>query len=186
MDALVAPLREALEGEYVKTFVGANRVANIPNAVLPRTEALHVEVLYGASERSPMYIGPIRIAESELSLYDALMAEGRVATQGIFFTTGSAQIRPVSTPTLQEMTQMLQQHPDLRLRIEGHTDDTGNAASNQTLSERRAHAVRAYLVRQGIAANRLEAVGLGQTQPVADNAAPEGRQQNRRVELVRL
>ena len=81
---------------------------------------------------------------------------------------------------------MLQQHPDLRLRIEGHTDNTGSMETNRTLSELRAGAIRNYLVQQGIDSSRLETAGFGQTQPSADNATPEGRQQNRRVELVRI
>jgi OmpA-OmpF porin, OOP family len=82
---------------------------------------------------------------------------------------------------------MLDGHPDLRLRIEGHTDDTGNPDSNRTLSERRADAVKAFLVAEhGIDEDRLETAGLGPDQPVAPNDTPEGRQQNRRVELVRL
>ena len=81
---------------------------------------------------------------------------------------------------------MLRQYQDLGLRIEGHTDNTGDDASNKTLSQSRAEAVRDYLVEQGIDASRLEAVGLGEEQPVADNNTEEGRAQNRRVELVRL
>ena len=81
---------------------------------------------------------------------------------------------------------MLQEHGDLRILIEGHTDAEGNAASNQTLSVERANAVRTMLVGLGIDAGRLEATGFGQTRPVADNDTPTGREQNRRVELVRL
>ena len=82
---------------------------------------------------------------------------------------------------------MLVQHPELRIRIEGHTDSEGEDAYNQQLSEQRATAVRSYLVEKyGVAAQRLETAGLGESKPVADNATPEGRQQNRRVELVRL
>lgn len=82
---------------------------------------------------------------------------------------------------------MLRQHGDLRLRIEGHTDSVGDAATNQALSERRAASVRQFLIQNhGIDAGRLEAAGLGQTQPVDSNDTPEGRQNNRRVELVRL
>ena len=182
----LVPIRIIVDGEYAKVFVGENRTANIPNAVLPRSEAIHVEVTYNASEERPMYVGPIRVAASATSLYDALVAEGRVATQGIYFDTASARVRPESTPTPQEIARMLRDHPDLRLRIEGHTDDTGSADANQTLSERRAEAVRAYLVGDGIAEGRLEAVGFGQSQPAVPNDTPEARQQNRRVELVRL
>jgi outer membrane protein OmpA-like peptidoglycan-associated protein len=120
-------------------------------------------------------------------VYERLAADGRYATQGILFDTGSATIQPESTPTLKEIARTLQQHGDLRLRIEGHTDDTGSADANRQLSERRAAAVRDYLVqREGIDASRLESAGLGQTAPAADNATLEGRQTNRRVELVVL
>ena len=121
------------------------------------------------------------------SMYDRLVADGRIATQGVLFDTGSATIQPESTPTLKEIARTLQQHGDLRLRIEGHTDNSGSADVNQQLSERRAAAVRDYLVqREGIAADRLESAGMGQMAPAADNGTPEGRQTNRRVELVVL
>ena len=81
---------------------------------------------------------------------------------------------------------MLQEHPELKLRIEGHTDDVGQAAANQSLSEKRAAAVKAWLVTQGVEAKRLEAKGFGQTKPVTGNDTPEGRQNNRRVELVKM
>jgi OmpA-OmpF porin, OOP family len=76
-------------------------------------------------------------------------------------------------------------HFDLKLRVEGHTDNQGNAAANQALSERRAQAVVAWLTAHGIAASRLTAKGMGQTKPVADNGGEEGRAKNRRVELVK-
>lgn len=82
---------------------------------------------------------------------------------------------------------MLKDHPDLRLSIEGHTDATGNEQHNQELSERRAASVKAFLVSEyGIDGSRLQTKGFGQSKPVADNNTPEGRQQNRRVELVKL
>jgi outer membrane protein OmpA-like peptidoglycan-associated protein len=72
----------------------------------------------------------------------------------------------------------------LRLTIEGHTDSTGSADFNQTLSEKRADAVRDYLVNQGLDGGSLSAQGLGMDNPVADNSTPEGRQRNRRVEII--
>jgi outer membrane protein OmpA-like peptidoglycan-associated protein len=74
--------------------------------------------------------------------------------------------------------------PDLRIEVEGHTDDVGTDEYNQTLSERRAGAVGAFLVEQGIPADAVTALGLGESRPKADNLTPEGRRQNRRVELV--
>jgi outer membrane protein OmpA-like peptidoglycan-associated protein len=120
------------------------------------------------------------------NLYDALAEKGRVATQGIYFDTGSDRLRPESTPTLKEIAAMLEEHPELSLTIEGHTDNVGAAAVNQALSEKRAAAVRQYLIdSKGIAAGRISAAGFGATKPSMANDTPEGRQNNRRVELVK-
>lgn len=81
---------------------------------------------------------------------------------------------------------MLKSHGDLRITVEGHTDNVGNAAANKELSRKRADSVRAWLVSQGIDASRIETAGFGDSKPAADNTTAEGRQQNRRVELVRL
>jgi OmpA-OmpF porin, OOP family len=173
------------DGPYVKIFLDETRIANVPNANFPRTGRIRFMV-HGTSEY-PGMIGNIRVAAGSTSLYDALMDRGEVATQGILFDTGSDRIRPESTPTLKEIGEMLQRHAELRLRIEGHTDNVGNAQSNQQLSERRAAAVRQFLLSTyGISANRLESVGKGQAEPAVSNDTPEGRQQNRRVVLVRL
>lgn len=182
----LTPVRIAVDGTYAKMYFGEQRVVNVPNAVIRRGDAVHVIVWY-ASEDSPTYFGPIRVAATDRTLYDALLADGRVATQGVLFDTGSARLRPESTPTLRAIADALRRDGALRLRIEGHTDSVGDAAANQRLSEQRARAVVAHLVeREGIAAERLEAAGLGPSRPVADNATPEGRAQNRRVELVVL
>ncbi|HEU4828082.1 MAG TPA: OmpA family protein [Gemmatimonadales bacterium] len=171
------------DGKYVKVYVGETRVANVPTADLGRSNRIYFE--FPALPDDPAFLTNVSIMAGGRDLYDALSAEGRVATQGIYFDTGSDRIRPESTPTLRQISTMLAEHPDLRLTIEGHTDNVGNAAANKTLSEKRAAAVSAYLVGAGIDASRLEAAGLGDTKPAAPNATPEGRQQNRRVELVK-
>jgi outer membrane protein OmpA-like peptidoglycan-associated protein len=187
MEERLMPVRIMVDGKYAKVFVAERRVANVPNAELPRTDRVYIENTYAASEENPILIGSIRIAAGGRDLYDVLAAEGRVATQGILFATGSARIRPESTPTLKEIGTMLQQHADLRIAIEGHTDDVGDDASNQTLSEQRAAAVKAYLVESfGIDQARLQSAGFGESRPAVPNDSPEARQQNRRVELVRL
>ncbi|MEZ4425257.1 MAG: OmpA family protein [Gemmatimonadota bacterium] len=181
-----APFRVMADGDYMKVYVGEKRVANVPNAVFPRSDALYIHTS-SASEGRPTLIGPIRIAAGGLDLYSRLEAEGRVSTQGILFAVDSDQIRPESTPTLEEIGTMLADHPDLRLAVEGHTDADGDEAHNLDLSERRAQAVKEFLMeRYGIDGSRLEAHGYGESQPVADNTTPEGKQQNRRVDLVRL
>lgn len=183
---VVLPVRVMADGGHLKVYLGERRVANAPNAVFPRTDTLFLAV-GSATESHPILIGPVRIAGGGRDLYDRLVRDSRVSTQGILFASGSARIRPESTPTLLEIGRMLRDHPELRLGIEGHTDADGDDAANQDLSERRAAAVRDHLVsRMGIDAARLEPAGFGESKPVADNGTPEGKQQNRRVELVRL
>lgn len=183
----LVPIRIMADGGHVKMYVGERRVANVPNAVLDRSETLWIENTYDASEDKPILIGPIRVAAGGRDLYDALAAEGRAVTRGILFDVGSSRLRPESTPTLTEIGTMLQHHPDLRLRIEGHTDSVGDETSNQRLSELRAGAVREHLMTEfQIEGGRLESVGFGESRPVDSNETPEGRQTNRRVELVRL
>jgi OmpA-OmpF porin, OOP family len=120
------------------------------------------------------------------SLADSLQTSGHVAVYGIHFDIGKAVIQPDSEPILTEIVKLLQQNPDLKLRIEGHTDNQGNSVTNQSLSEKRAQAVVLWLTAKGINASRLSAKGFGASQPVGDNATDQGRAQNRRVELVRL
>jgi outer membrane protein OmpA-like peptidoglycan-associated protein len=182
----MVPIRVMADGDHMRVYVNEQRVANAPNAVFPRTDTLFL-ALNAARVQQPIMIGTIRIAGGGRDLYDRLAKEGRVATQGILFASNSDRIRPESTPTLEEIGTMLNDHPDLRIAIEGHTDSDGEDDYNQTLSERRAAAVTALLVEAyGISEARLQAGGFGESRPVADNATPEGKQQNRRVELVRL
>jgi OOP family OmpA-OmpF porin len=112
---------------------------------------------------------------------------GRVAVYGINFATGKADITADSARILAEIGNLLARRPDLRLRIEGHTDNVGNAKSNLELSNKRAQSVKAWLgSKHGVKPERLETQGLGDSKPVADNKTEEGRAKNRRVELVKL
>jgi len=110
---------------------------------------------------------------------------GRVITYGILFDIASDKIKPESTPTLTEVLNLLNSQPTMSLGIEGHTDAQGNDAYNLDLSQRRAQSVVAWLSSQGVAPTRLSATGFGKTKPVSDNATPQGRALNRRVELVK-
>jgi outer membrane protein OmpA-like peptidoglycan-associated protein len=114
-----------------------------------------------------------------------IRSSGRARLYGILFDTDSAAIRSESFGTLDEVAKLLAAEPSWKLTIEGHTDSTGTAAHNQTLSEQRARSVRDYLVAHGVDAGRLATAGFGQSKPVADNDTELGRARNRRVELVR-
>jgi OOP family OmpA-OmpF porin len=116
---------------------------------------------------------------------EMLKSSGKLTLRGILFDTGKTNIKPESDALLDEIAAMLKAEAQLKLRIEGHTDNVGAKASNLQLSKGRASALKAALVARGIAAERFTTEGYGDTKPVADNTTEEGRAQNRRVELVR-
>jgi hypothetical protein len=182
----VAHLRVLMDSAYFKMYVNERRLYNIPVLAFRRDSVIRV-FLDGAEDDGAVFLTNIRVAESETDvLYDALAADGRWATQGILFETGKADLKPESRPVLKEIAATLKQHADLAILIEGHTDNVGSAASNLTLSEARAAAVKAALVKDFAADDaRITTKGLGDTKPAVPNTTPEGRAQNRRVEVVK-
>lgn len=115
----------------------------------------------------------------------ALDATGHVALY-LNFDPDQATLRPDAQATIAQIISLLAQSPDLKLTVQGHTDNAGTPAHNQELSEARARTVVANLTAQGMAPGRLQAAGFGQTKPLADNATEAGKAKNRRVELVKL
>ncbi len=103
---------------------------------------------------------------------------------GVNFQTGSANITAESMRQLNNLASLMTAYPNSAIRVEGHTDNTGNAAANKTLSEKRAASVKQTLMDKGIAGDRLESAGFGQESPIASNDTDEGRAQNRRVSVV--
>ena len=103
---------------------------------------------------------------------------------GILFKTNSADLQPAAQDNIGKLAVILNKYPDTNILVEGHTDSTGSAELNQKLSERRADAVAGFAKGKGVAASRFTTVGYGFSQPVASNVTPEGRAQNRRVEIA--
>jgi outer membrane protein OmpA-like peptidoglycan-associated protein len=182
----VTPVRIMVDDAHVKMFIAEKRVANVPRASLGRSDRVYF-FLDPIPPEKLTYITNIRIAAGGKDLYDALVTDGRVAVNNIYFDTGSANIRSESSPVLAEIGTMMRQHGDLNLLIEGHTDNEGGFDMNMQLSGDRAAAVKNYLIQNfTIPENRLRTMGLGPSRPVTSNESPKGRQQNRRVELVRM
>ena len=115
---------------------------------------------------------------------EAIIKRVNVAAQNIFFQTAKSTLLPKSFPKLNDVVTILKDNPSFKVQIDGHTDFVGNDAYNQTLSEQRAAAVKAYLVSQGIAESRLSSAGYGESRPVADNNTAAGKAKNRRVEMT--
>lgn len=126
-------------------------------------------------------------AQAELRESQALKEEaGRmvISLSGVLFETGGAQLSELAQRRLETVVQALRVYPERVITIEGYTDAQGSDESNRQLSQRRAEAVREYLERRGVPPERLRAVGKGEMNPIASNDTPEGRANNRRVEIV--
>lgn len=128
----------------------------------------------------------VRALEAQLRDMEARQTErGLLVTLGdVLFAFNKAELTAQAAPRLDKLASFLQQFPDRRLLIEGYTDSVGSDSYNQDLSDRRAQSVRDALVQRGVNSNRITVRGYGKAYPVADNASPEGRAMNRRVEIV--
>lgn len=149
-------------------------------------------LLLAAGLLTATVLPPLGVSPAFAQQYDrtamqqALETKSRYDLYGIHFDSGTATMQPEAASLIDDIAEMLGNFPQWRLRITGHTDSTGDAAANETLSVDRAEAIAAELVGRGIDASRLETEGAGQDQPLATNDTEEGRALNRRVELARL
>ena len=127
-----------------------------------------------------------RDAQQQLEALQAKQTDrGMILTLGnVLFDTNEDTLKPGADEIVSRLSQFLQKHPEVKVRIEGHTDSTGSDAYNESLSQRRADAVAMALEHRGIPQSQLQAVGRGKSAPVASNDTSAGRQQNRRVEII--
>jgi len=124
--------------------------------------------------------------KEETGLLKDLDAKGMIDIYGINFDIGKSTVKPESFPVIDQVVSYLKDHPNVRIEIEGHTDNTGNADANMVLSGKRAESIKAEIVKKGIDPGRLETMGFGATKPIADNKTAAGRTQNRRVTIKKL
>ena len=170
-------------GTGLKVYVDRERVASVPD-VTENGVATHLNFRLW-SPKKPM-LANVRFAEGCRPAKD-MLAEGKLVTYGIHFESGSDIVQPDSAPILRQVAAYLTSKPDVKLKITGHTDNVGKAPANLDLSKRRAAAVAAILVSQfGVAAERFQTDGKGDTQPLSPNLKPEGRAMNRRVEFAKV
>lgn len=171
----------------IKCYVDEVRVANVPKVEGFNPVGFRLHQGPYNDPKNPTLFRGFRFAEGGKSMREQLDEQGKIVTHGILFDIGSYKIKGESYKTLKEIGKLLEDDPELRLSIEGHTDSDGSDERNLTLSQNRANSVRDYLiVTYDIEPDRLEAKGWGESKPIETNDTPEGRQNNRRVELVKL
>jgi len=172
------------KNNQLKFYVDQNRILVMPNVgILP------VGFGFGGigSQDNPIIFTNVRAAKGgKMNMIGKKFTESKIVTHGINFDIDKATIKPESMGTLNMIVQVLKDNPDVKFEVDGHTDNTGTAAHNLTLSQQRADAVKDQLAKMGIDASRLTSKGFGDSKPISDNTTPEGKANNRRVEFVKM
>ncbi|MBS0125896.1 OmpA family protein [Thetidibacter halocola] len=188
------PNRQAKQGALIGAGLGAitGRIAGGDN-VGERNRATVAGALVGAAAGAA--IGN-QLDRQEAELRQSLGSQTDIRNTGdrlivtmpqdILFATDSASLRPALQADLRTVARSLLSYPDTTVQVIGHTDNTGDAGYNLNLSQRRAQSVANVLAAEGVPSFRLQTIGRGEDQPIASNYTPEGRAQNRRVEIVIL
>lgn len=171
----------------LKVYLDDARVVNIPNlGINPEGLTICCDHMNSAGAQGiNRFVRNVRIAEGAVKLYDKLIQDGKIVTNGIRFDVNKATIRPESMGIINEIAKLMKEHPEIIISVEGHTDSDGETTFNQSLSERRAEAVMNELVRLGIDGTRMTSKGFGESAPIDTNNTPEGKANNRRVEFVK-
>ncbi|SFV27736.1 OmpA family protein [Thermoflavifilum thermophilum] len=164
-----------------KVYIDQYRVLNVNNLTGKPNN-----VTFNVSGYEDSYIKNIRVAAGGIDIYKKITTESRIIMHGILFDVDKATLKPESMGSINQIFNLMQKDPSLKFEIDGHTDNTGNAAHNLTLSQQRADAVKEQLVKMGIDASRLTTKGFGDTKPIDTNDTPEGKANNRRVEFVKM
>jgi outer membrane protein OmpA-like peptidoglycan-associated protein len=177
--------RQKEEAEKAKADAIAQQQALAAETDKAKAAAAQSEYLRQQAEKEKAELRARLLQQLNSILATRDSARGLIANMSdVLFRSGSFELLPGARERLAKVSGIVLAYPSLHLAVEGHTDSVGGDDYNQNLSEQRASAVRDYFVQQGISSNSIEAHGFGKTEPIATNDTPEGRQQNRRVELV--
>ncbi len=171
----------AYKNKQMKIYLDQNRLYVIPEVKDDGINKFAVRV------SGKCVVTNIRVAEGGgMIMIGQKFTDAKIVTHGINFDVNKSTIKPESMGTLNMIVQIMKDNPDIRFDVEGYTDNSGDPASNLTLSQNRADAVKTQLISMGVNASRLTSKGYGDTKPISDNNTPEGKANNRRVEFIKI
>ncbi len=170
-----------------KLYINEKRVANLPTfSIRPDVFIIEMSSTSGYGGKLRTAIKNIRIAHGGGQMYKRIMADGKYVTNGILFDSGNATIKPQSMGIINKIASIMNENPDWKFQIIGHTDSDGSSEINLLLSQERSKSVKNALITLGINAERLTTLGKGETEPLNTNSTPEEKSNNRRVEFIKI
>jgi OmpA-OmpF porin, OOP family len=173
----------AVKNAQLKIYVDQFRALTVPD-MKTTADSFQIKGI-GGHTTPPTYTNFRVAAGGSMNMVGQKFTDAKIVTYGINFDIDKSTLRPESMGTFNQIKRIMTDNPELAFEVGGHTDNTGSAPHNLTLSQQRAEAVKTQLVAMGIDASRLTTKGYGDTKPIASNATPEGKANNRRVEFVR-
>lgn len=175
-----------VQNRRIRIYHAGAKVLDAPTNIYPGV-AFNRFRFSGWDRNSHPFISNLKITTAAPDMRSKLLTEGKIVSYGIYFDSGKDVVKPESYGSVKEIATVLQENPDVKIKVVGHTDSDGDDALNLDLSKRRALAVKRFLEKEfGIAADRVQTDGLGEQQPVAPNDKPENKAKNRRVEFIKL
>ncbi len=175
-----------VQKQRVRVYANNGKILDLPRGLQANYTYNEFRIEKYSEETTPL-ISNFRMAAGLPDMRNKLMTEGKLVTYGIYFDVNKDVVKPESYGTLKEIAAILNEAPDVKVTIVGHTDSDGADAANLDLSKRRAASVKAELVKSfGVKGDRLTTDGLGESQPVAGNDTPSNKALNRRVEFIKL
>lgn len=175
-----------IQNQRLRCYLNESKVLDLPRVIPPTTTYNALQFRFEYDGPGTSMISNIRVAQGLPDTRNKLLTEGKLITYGIYFDVNKAEVKPESYGTLKDIASILNEVPEVKVKIVGHTDSDGDDAKNLDLSKRRAASVKAELAKTyGVNADRLITDGMGETQPVAPNDTPVNKALNRRVEFVK-
>jgi len=175
----------AVTKDKLKIYLNDIRLINIPHMGFNPT-GITLEMDGYAADKYNQYIKNFRVAKGGVKYYDSVISDGKIIVNGIKFDVNKATLKPESMGPINKIYKLMKKNPDVNFSVEGHTDSDGSEATNLELSKKRGKAVMDKLIDMGIDKLRLKYNGFGESKPIDNNATPEGKANNRRVEFVKF